>query len=94
MAETDWEERGGGDRSSDLDQGLRGTRETRVASDGDADRNGPERAEQQRGVYAEKSEGGTAKELVVVGAMKIGKFANTVENSEAQSYYENHAENR
>src|SRR6267143_116465 len=68
-----------------LHQRLRDARQAGIRTDGDADRNGPECAEDERGVDAQKSQRGAFQELVIVLAVKIGQFAGRVENGKAQT---------
>ncbi len=66
---------GGWNRGSELHERLRDTRETRVEADGDAGGDGPERANEQGKIDAEKSEAGTAEEEEIVTAVKLSEFA-------------------
>src|SRR5882762_7673614 len=68
-----------------LHQRLRDARQAGIRTDGDADRNGPERAEDERRVDAQKSQRGAFQELVIVLAVKSGQFAGRVENGESQT---------
>src|SRR5882762_6691552 len=76
---------GGGNGSGHLHERLRDARQAGTRTDGDADRNGPECAEDERGVDAQKSQRGAFQELVIVLAVKIGQFAGRVENGKAQT---------
>src|ERR1700687_4026821 len=76
---------GGGNGGGHLHDRLRDARQAGIRTDGDADRNGPERAEDERGVDAQKSQRGAFQELVIVLAVKIGQFAGRVENSKDQT---------
>src|SRR6266404_6349148 len=78
-------EGGGRNGGGHLHQRLRDARQAGIRTDGDADRNGPERAEDERGVDAQKSQRGAFQELVIVLAVKIRQFAGRVENGKAQT---------
>src|SRR5260370_4630267 len=81
----DRKEGGGGNGGGHLHERLRDTRQARIRTDGDADRNGPERAEDERGVDAQKSQRGAFQELVIALEVKSGQFAGRVENGESQT---------
>src|SRR6266852_9240102 len=76
---------GGRNGGGHLHKRLRDARQAGIRTDGDADRNGPERAQDERGVDAQKSQRGAFQELVIVLAVKSGQFADRVENGEAQT---------
>src|SRR6202171_1479169 len=76
---------GGGNGGGHLHDRLRDARPAGIRTDSDADRNGPERAEDERGVDAQESQRGAFQELVIVLAVKIGQFAGRVEDGEAQT---------
>src|SRR6202158_2828647 len=78
-------ERRGWNRGGHLHERLRDARQARIRTDGDADGNGPERAEDERGVDTQKSQRGAFQKLVIVLAMKSGQFADRVENGKAQT---------
>src|SRR6266851_3832033 len=78
-------EGGGGNGGGHLHERLRDAGQAGIRTDGDPDRNGPERAEEERGVDAQKSERGALQKIDVVLAVKIGQFACRVENRKAQT---------
>src|SRR5229473_4417489 len=78
-------ERRGGNGSRHLHEGLRNAGQARIRTDGDASGNGPERAEDERGVDTQKSQRGAFQKLVIVLAMKTGQLADRVENGKAQT---------
>src|SRR5216684_2123950 len=78
-------EGGGGNGGGHLHERLRDACQARIRTDRDADRNGPERAEDERGVDAQKSQRGAFQKLVIVFAVKTGQFADRVKNGKAQT---------
>src|SRR5258707_15752789 len=59
-------EGGGGNGSGHLHERLRDASQARLGTDGDADGNGPQRPEDERGVDAQKNQGGAFQEGWVV----------------------------
>src|SRR6267143_3614275 len=80
------------DGSGHLYQRLRDARQARIRSDGDSNRNGQERAEDERGVDAQKSQRGAFQEFAIVLAVKTGQFARGVENRKAQTHQNSRGE--
>src|SRR5229473_2320661 len=79
------EERRGRNGSRHLHEGLRNAGQARIRTDGDASGNGPERAEDERGVDTQKSQRGAFQKLVIVLAVKTGQFADRVTNGKPQT---------
>src|SRR6202043_992195 len=71
--------------SGHLHERLRDARQARIRTDGDAGGNGPERAEDQRGVDTQESQRGAFQKLVIVLAMETGQLAGRVENGKTQT---------
>src|SRR5467141_2457553 len=76
---------GGRNGGGHLHKRLRDARQAGIRTDGDADGNGPERAKDERGIDAQKSQRGAFQKLVIVLATKTGQFADRVENGESQT---------
>src|SRR5467141_3551003 len=85
-----WKQGGGGNGGGHLHKRLRDARQAGIRTDGDADGNGPERAKDERGVDAQKSQHGAFQKLVIVLATKTGQFAGRVENGESQTDQNNY----
>src|SRR6266852_2072172 len=68
-----------------LHQGLSEASQARIRTDGYADRNGPERAEDERGIDAQEGKSGALQQLDVVLVVEIGEFASGVKNGQSQS---------
>src|SRR5467141_4407388 len=66
----DREERGSWNRSRNLYEGLSDAREARMGADGDTGGNGPQSAENERSIDAQKGERGALHELDVVFVME------------------------